>query len=121
MAFQILRKEVKEFYDQFYDILEKSDFSIPTFLAFGAALQLLSLVYLPLHLSISLPLFWLGYRLVRSTFASSDVFRTSFTDVMLGRYTAQLPNPSDGVVIFVLGARLNQFVLLLVGNQSYFY
>ena len=114
MAFQTLKKEVKDFYDQFYDILEKSDFSIPTFLAFGAVLQLLCLAYLPSCLSASLPLLWLGYRLARSIFASRDVFRTSFTDVKLGKYTTRLPSSSDGVVVFVLGARLNQFVLLLV-------
>ncbi|TVY86774.1 Monooxygenase [Lachnellula willkommii] len=107
MAFQTLRKETKEIYDQFYDILEKTDFSILTFLAFGAALQLLSLAYLPRRLSTSLPLLWLGYRLLRSIVGSRDVFRTSFTDVKLGKYTTNLPGPSDGVVVFVLGARLN--------------
>ncbi|TVY12661.1 Monooxygenase [Lachnellula arida] len=120
MAFQTLRKEAKEIYDQFYDILEKTDFSIPTFLAFGAALQLLSLAYLPRRLSASLPLLWLGYRLLRSIVGSRDVFRTSFTDIKLGKYTTNLPGPSDGVVVFVLGARLNQFVLSLVRNEDPF-
>lgn len=65
MAFQNFKKEAIDIYEQFYDILEKSDFSIATFLAFGAALQLLSFKYLPPALSTALPLFWLGYCLVK--------------------------------------------------------
>ena len=84
---------------------------MPTFLAFDAVLQLLSLAYLPPRLSAALPLMWLGYRLLSSALDSRNVFKTSFTDVKRGQYTARLPDPSDGVVVFVLGARLNQYVL----------
>ncbi|KUJ13870.1 uncharacterized protein LY89DRAFT_784721 [Mollisia scopiformis] len=104
MAFPTFRKACKDFHDQFYDIPEKTDFSIPTFLAFRAVFRLLSLVYLPPLLSTSLPLAWLGYRFLRSIIDSRDVFKTSFTDIVKGRHTARVP---DGVVVFVLGARLN--------------
>lgn len=107
MVFQRIRQEVQDFYDQFYDILEKSDFSIPTFLAFGAALQLLFFAYLPPRVATLIPLTWLGYRFIRSLAGSRDVFRTSFTDVQLGKFSARVPD-SDGVVVFLLGARLNQ-------------
>jgi hypothetical protein len=113
MVLQRLRQKIDDLYDQFYDILEKTDFSIPTFLAFGAVFQLLSIAYLPPTLSTSLPLLWLGWRLARSTLASRDVFRTSFTDVVRGVHTTKLPESSDGVVVFILGARLNQCVNLL--------
>ncbi|CAG8981025.1 hypothetical protein HYALB_00013284 [Hymenoscyphus albidus] len=107
MAFRTIQREAIEIYEQFYDILEKSDFSIPTFLAFGAALQLLSYAYLPPRLSAALPLLWPGYRLVRSGIGSRDVFKTFFTDVVLGKHSTKLPNSPNGVVVFVLGARLN--------------
>jgi hypothetical protein len=110
MVFQRIRQEAIDFYDQFYDILEKTDFSIPTFLAFGAVFQLLCTAYLPARISAALPLLWLGWRFARSTIASLDVFKSSFTDVVPGLHTVKLPEASDGVVVFILGARLNQCV-----------
>jgi hypothetical protein len=113
MVLETLKEAAQGFYAQFYDILEKTDFSIPTFLAFGATFQLLSLAYLPSYLSTAPPLLWLGYRLIKSSVASRTVFKTSFTDVLQGKYVTNLSSSSDGVVVFVLGARLNQFVLFL--------
>lgn len=110
MAFRALLQGAQDLHAQFHDILEKTDFSLPTFLAFGAALQLLIQAYLPLRLSATLPLLWLAYCLVKSAYDSRDVFRSSFTDVKRGRFTTRLPEAADGVVVFVLGARLNQCV-----------
>ncbi|KAF2248048.1 hypothetical protein BU26DRAFT_595898 [Trematosphaeria pertusa] len=107
MAFRALLQGAQDLHAQFHDILEKTDFSLPTFLAFGAALQLLIQAYLPLRLSATLPLLWLAYCLVKSAYDSRDVFRSSFTDVKRGRFTTRLPEAADGVVVFVLGARLN--------------
>lgn len=110
MPFVHIRREIEKVYDQFYDILEKSDFSIPTFLAFGAVLQLIGIAYLPSRLSTLPPLLWLGWRFSKSLFESRDVFHSSFTDVARGKYTTRLPESSDGIVLFVLAARLNQSV-----------
>jgi hypothetical protein len=107
MVFQRIKKEAQFLYEQFYDILEKTDFSIPTFLAFGGVLQLLSFAYLPSRISALLPLLWLGWRLTKSAFDSRNVFETSFTDVQRGKHITSLPDTADGVVVFVLGARLN--------------
>jgi hypothetical protein len=107
MVFQRIKNEAQCLYEQFYDILEKTDFSIPTFLAFGGVFQLLSLAYLPSHISALLPLLWLGWRLTKSAFDSRNVFQTSFTDVKRGKHMTSLPDRADGVVVFVLGARLN--------------
>ena len=107
MVVQRIKKEAQDLYEQFYDILEKTDFSIPTFLAFGGVFQLLSLAYLPSHISVLLPLLWLGWRLTKSTFDSRNVFETSFTDVKRGKHITSLPDTADGVVVFVLGARFN--------------
>jgi hypothetical protein len=114
MVFGRIRREIDDLYDQFYDIIEKSDFSIPTFLAFGAVFQLLSIAYLPTLLSTDLPLLWLGWRFLKSLIESRDVFNSSFTDVVCGKHIVKLPEPSDGIVIFVLGARLNQCVSFFV-------
>lgn len=105
-----VRKAIREIHDQFYDLLEKSDFSIITFLAFGAAFQLLSNIYLPPRVSALLPLLWLGWRLCKSIVDSRDVYKSSFTDMVHGKSTTKLPETSDGIVLFVLGARLNQSV-----------
>jgi len=108
MVLQQLRQSVKEIHDQFYDILEKSDFSIPTFLSFGAALQLLFFAFLPPRVA-SLPgLLWLGYRFLSSVWRSRDIFRSSFKDVRLGGYEARVPDEYDGVVVFMIAARLTQ-------------
>jgi len=107
MVFQRIKREAQFLYEQFYDILEKTDFSIPTFLAFGGVLQLLSFAYLPSRIRALLPLLWLGWRLTKSAFDSRNVFETSSTSVQRGKHLISLPDTADGVVVFVLGARLN--------------
>lgn len=113
MVFQIIRTALIELYDQFFDIIEHSDFSIPTWLAFGAALQVLSGLYLPSPLNLSIPLLWLAYRLVRSGWDTVGLFKWSFADIKKGRWTTRFPKgegTENGVVVLLLGARLNQFV-----------
>lgn len=92
------------------DLIEKVDFSITTWLAFGATLQLLGLVCLPTRIVAIPPLSWLLYRLFKCILDSRDVYKTSFTDTVRGARTARLPGTSDGVVVFVLGSRVNQLV-----------
>ena len=90
--------------------------------------MLLAQCYLPASLGSSLPVLYLGFRLVKMIM---DSFRlhtgTCFTNMMRGRWTATLSDPndgldanngSDGIVLFVLGARLNQSVKSLLGSSS---
>ena len=116
-----LRALYVNFKNDFGDLLEVTDFSIATWLAFGAGLQLLSQSWLPSGLSYWLPLGYLVYRIARASFDCSRIFTGTFTTVMSGRWSATLPDPedpsavtatSDGVVMFLLGARINQSVPL---------
>ena len=111
------------FKDDYGDLLEVPDFSIPTWLAFGAGLQLLSLRWLPAGLSYWLPLLYLLFRVARVSVDCQRIFTGTFTNVISGRWTATLPESedsstvtatSDGVVMFLLGARINQSVLFSV-------
>lgn len=117
-----LRAFYENFKNDFGDLLEVTDFSVATWLAFGAALQLLSQSWLPSGLSYWLPLLYLIYRVTRLSVDCRRIFTGTFTNVMFGRWSATLPEPedpaavtatSDGVVMFLLGARINQFVPLL--------
>ena len=114
-----LRALYLNFKDDFGDLLEVTDFSIATWLAFGAGLQLLSQSWLPAGLSYWLPLLYLIYRIARVSVDCRRLFTGSFTNVVFGRWSATLPEPedpsavtatSDGVVMFLLGPRINQFV-----------
>ena len=101
------------------ELLEPNDFKISTWMAMGATLMLLAQWYLPASLGSSLPILYLIFRLVKMVV---DIFRLHtgcFTNMMHGRWTATLSElsatveantGSEGVVMFVLGARLNQFV-----------
>lgn len=108
------------------ELLEVTDFSIATWLAFGAGLQLLTQAWLPSGLSYWLPLLYIIYRLARVSIDCSRIFTGTFTNVKLGRWSATLPEPeessavtatSDGVVMFLLGARINQSVPLLTPRK----
>ena len=103
-------------------LLEVTDFSIPTWLAFGATFQLLSQSYLlSPNLSYWLPLLYLLYRISKTILIDCRrIFSGCFTDVVLGRWSARLPEPdsdvgrtADGVVMFLLGARINQSVFVI--------
>lgn len=105
--------------NHFGKLLEVTDFSITTWLAFGAILQLISQSWLPSSLSYWPPLLYIIYRIARVYIDCSRIFTGTFTNVKFGRWTATLPEPedpltltatSDGVVMFLLGARMNQLV-----------
>ena len=114
---------VRNWYSQFEeilgDVLEHQDFSMQTWLALGAAFQLFALAWLPSGLSFWLPLAWLAYRLVRTALDTWKVHDSNlWSHIMPGRWMGQLPEPespseasetSEGVVMFLLGARLNQY------------
>lgn len=96
-------------------LFQVSPLAIPTWLAIGAALQTLSLFLLPSKISSLLPILYIGYRLVKTKVDSDGVFERTYTNVRLGRWTSELPEPDDlskekGIVIFVLAARFNQLV-----------
>lgn len=121
-----LRALYLNFKNDFGDLLEVTDFSIATWLAFGAGLQLLSQSWLTPSLSYWLPLLYLIHRIAKVSIDSYRVFTGTFTNVMFGRWTATLPEPeasspitatSDGVVMFLLGARINQYILLLTSRK----
>lgn len=114
-----LRALYLNFKNDYGDLLEVTDFSITTWLAFGAGLQLLSQRWLPSTLSPWLPLLYIFFLIARVSVDCQRIFTGTFTDVILGRRSATLPEPedpstvtatSDGVVMFLLGARINQFV-----------
>jgi hypothetical protein len=113
-----LRALYSNFKDDFGDLLEVTDFSIATWLAFGASLQLLSQSWLTPSLAYWLPLLYLLYRIARVAIDCRRIFTGTFTSVVFGRWSATLPEPdnpsktADGVVMFLLGARINQFVPL---------
>lgn len=118
-----LRALYLNFKDDFGDLLEVTDFSLVTWLALGAGLQLLSQAWLPSGFSYWLPLCYLVYRAARAAIDCNRIFTGVFTNVVFGRYSATLPEPedpstvtatSDGVVMFLLGARINQFVSLAI-------
>lgn len=102
------------------DVLEHQDFSMQTWLALGAASQLFALAWLPSSFSFWLPLAWLAYRLMRTALDSWNVYHSRlWSRVMQGQWMGQLPEPeklseasetSEGVVMFLLGARLNQYI-----------
>lgn len=118
-----LRALYLNFKNDFGDLLEVTDFSIVTWLAFGAGLQLLSQSWLPSGLSYWLPLLYFIYRIAKVSIDCRRIFTGTFTNVVFGRTSATLPEPedpsavtatSDGVVMFLLGARINQLVPLFM-------
>lgn len=123
-----LRALYQNFKTDFGSLLEVTDFSIPTWLALGATFQLLSQSYLTPGPSHWLPLLYLVYRVAKVAIDSRRVFSGTFVDVRFGRWSAALPEPgngadvtetSDGVVLFLLGARINQFVLSVHADSGF--
>ncbi|KAL8769776.1 MAG: hypothetical protein Q9209_004392 [Squamulea sp. 1 TL-2023] len=103
------------------EIFEPQDFSLSTWMTFGAILLLLSQAYLPSNVSNALPLLYLAYRVIKMVFDSLRLHTGSYTTLKRGRWSAALPEPEnpeevnsgmDGVVMFVLGARINQSVAI---------
>ena len=95
------------------EVLEISDFSIPTWLALGAGLQLLCASWLSARLSFLVPVLWLTYRALVTAIGTWRVSKGAAYSkkVMRGRWTSDLPELNrDGVVLLILCARLNQCV-----------
>ena len=114
------------FKDEFGDLLEVTDFSITTWLALGAGVQLLSQSWLPSNWSYGIPLLYLSYRMIRVAIDCQHIFTGAFTNVAFGRWSTTLPESSDvsamsttsdGVVLFLLGARINQCVLTITPER----
>ena len=114
-----LKALYSNFKNDFGDLLEVTDFSVLTWLALGAGLQLLSQAWLSSGLSYWLPLIYLIYRTARVSFDCCRIFNGTFTNIKFGRWSATLPEStdssmttatSDGGVMFLLGARINQLV-----------
>ena len=81
--------------NSFGDLLEVTDFSVASWLALGAALQLVSLSCLPLNISKLLPLLYLSYCIIRTIIYTRRLFTGSFLTVKRGRWTAEVPEPKD--------------------------
>jgi hypothetical protein len=91
------------------------DFRVSTWLALGAILYAALQRALPFQAVVYLPIFILAVRVVHTLFESRGVLRDS-PNTLWGRYTTKIPasKPQDqAIVIFVLGARINQYVFYL--------
>ncbi|KAI4254824.1 MAG: hypothetical protein LQ352_002878 [Teloschistes flavicans] len=101
---------------------EPNDFRTSTWMAFGATLLLLTQYYLPSRIINLLPILYLVGCMFKMGLDILHLHTRSYTTMKPGKWTAALPeqeNPfgdqraSDegGVVAFMLGARINQFVI----------
>ena len=103
---------------KFNRLFQVSPLTIPTWLAIGAALHTLSLLFLPAQISSLFPFLYIGYRIVKTKRDSDGVFKTIYLDVKRGRWISELPQPDDptsekGIVMFLIAARFNQFIAYL--------
>ena len=105
--------------DIFNELFEPNDFKISTWMAIGAVLLLACQSYLPPSLGSLPPLLYIIYRIVKMVVDTLRLHSGSYTTLFCGWWTATLPEPkapmdmknrSDGLVMFVLGARINQSV-----------
>lgn len=67
------------------ELLEVTDFSIATWLAFGAGFQILTQAWLPYGLRYWLPLWYIIYHVGKVTIGCRRIFTGTFTNVKLGR------------------------------------
>ncbi|KAL8747866.1 MAG: hypothetical protein Q9190_000314 [Brigantiaea leucoxantha] len=113
--------------DVLNELLEPNDFKVSTWMAMGAVLLLLSQTYLPSSLGTYPPILYLGYRIAKMVIDTLRLHTGSYTTLVRGRWTATLAEPevsphfnsgSDGLVMFVLGARINQFVPLAASHPD---
>lgn len=111
--------------DIFNELLEPNDFEISTWMAMGVALLVIGQSYLHLSWIKELPFSYLIYRIAKMVYDTLRLHNASYTTLMRGRWTATLPEPeiassvnsgSDGLIMFVLGARINQSVSLVVSR-----
>jgi hypothetical protein len=88
-------------------------FRVSTWLAIGCIIELFISACLPRSFSILLPVLLVAQRAVKATLDSRNIYTKNFTDVHRQRMTTDIfPNKGssedEGVVMFVLGARINQ-------------
>ncbi|CAI6336691.1 unnamed protein product [Periconia digitata] len=117
--FDFLVNRPSEIFAQYHDLIEHSDFSLPTWLSLGALFQVIMSFWLPPRVSALLPLGWLAYRFLKS---ASDMNRLDLTGkegysmgITPGLLTTKFDEPvgdqktktNDGVVLFLLSARYN--------------
>jgi len=107
------------------ELLEPNDFKISTWMAMGAALLVIGQSYFHFGWIEMLPFSYLMYRIAKMILDTLRLHNGSYTTLMHGRWTAKLPEPeiassvnsgSDGLIMFVLGARINQSVSLAVSR-----
>ena len=104
------------------ELLEPNDFNISTWMAMGACVMLLGQRFLPHVLGSWLPFAYLFYRFLKMIVDTARLHTGSYTSLVTGRWTATLSAPNEsgdidnsrqGVVLFILGARINQYVAAL--------
>ena len=109
------------------ELLEPNDFNISTWMAMGACVMFLGQRFLPHVLGSWVPFAYLGYRFVKMIVDTARLHTGSYTSLITGRWTATLSAPDEsgvmdnsrqGVVLFILGARINQYVTALTLLQS---
>jgi len=112
--------------DTLNELLEPNDFKISTWMAMGAALLVIGQSYLHFGWIKMLPFSYLFYRTAKMILDTLRLHTGSYTTLMRGRWTATLPEPgiapnansgADGLVMFVLGARINQSVPLVASHS----
>ncbi|KAF2184011.1 hypothetical protein K469DRAFT_667802 [Zopfia rhizophila CBS 207.26] len=95
-------------------IFVPNTYRVSTWPSIGAVLQLLSLICLPYKLSILAPILLLFQRAVAAARDARHIYSGPFSNVRRGRWITELQPPqksgdtngdSDGVVMFILGAR----------------
>lgn len=88
------------------------DFQMTTWLAMGALIFAVMVHYLAFWVAIQFPILLLSIRIVKTMLISKGVISAPPSNTLPGRYTTQIPESKGekqkGVVMFVLGARINQ-------------
>lgn len=88
------------------------DFQMTTWLAMGAFIFAAMIHYLPFWVAIQLPILLLGVRTIKTVFIAKGLMSAPPSDTLSGRYTTRIPDSNGetqkGVLVFVLGARINQ-------------
>jgi hypothetical protein len=110
-------KNRKQIQKQLGFLFMPNDFSVLTWLAIGGCTWQLMSICIPPYITSMLLALYLVLIASKTVISSRQIFTGSFVDVKRGRWTTKLSNlkkgseePKDleGVVIFVLGTRLNQ-------------
>ena len=113
-----MSSSLKTIQDVFNELFEPNDFKISTWMAMGGVFVVTCQAYLPNSWGSWLPVLYLGYRMIKMFLDTLYLHTGSYTTLKRGRWFASLPEPkapvkfnggADGLVMFVLGARINQY------------